>query len=347
MRKEAFRKTLIDVANPVLAVLIAFTLGGLFVLIAGEDPFSAYMAILKGAFGSAKGISNTVRYSIPMVLLAYSFAICEKCGYFNIGHEAQIYCSAIAIGVTSQLTKGLSSGWSMACMIAIGCASAALACVIPALVKYTLGASEIVVGVMMNYMMALLLQHLLKFSFIGDPSKSTLMSKTIRGHIPQAVLLVLTVIVVASYYFLLRRTVAGYRLRVAGANPAFAKASGLPATRIIFMAAVTGGLLSGLVCCGELFGNYEVIYADFAADFGFNGMAAALIGGSHPIGMVLGAILFGALRSGAGTLQVVTNVPAEIVECVQGFVMLFASVSIIRRYSKRRRREAAGKEAGA
>jgi len=334
--KEKLKNLLFSISNPVLAIIIAFIMGGLIVLLSGESPVAAYTTILNGAFGSAKGIGNTIRYAIPMVLLAYSFSICDRCGYFNIGHEAQIYGAAIAVGAVSQAVNTLPVWLQMILMILAGCAAAVIVCVIPALVKYKLGASEIVVGVMLNYMMALLLNHLLKFSFIGDQSKSTLMSKGIEGDISQGALLVIVLCVVAFYYFILKRSVVGYRLQVVGRNPLFANASGLPSTKVIFTSAIVGGVLSGVVACGEIFGNYDVIYSGFAADFGFNGMTAALIGSGHPVGMVFGSLLFGALRSGSGTLDVATNVPVEIVDCVQGFVLLFASVSIIRRALNRK-----------
>lgn len=331
-------KSVLKIVNPLVAVVIAFLFGGLMVLVSGDSPIETYKIILQGAFGSVKSIQNTIRYAIPILMLAYSFAICNKCGYFNISQEAQIYAAAIAIAMVSQATTGLPIALRMVLMILAGCATAVVFCVLPAFVHHKFGVSDVVIGVMLNYLMAFLLQHLLKFSFIGDQSKSTLMSKPLDGVMSQTALIVLCVILVVGYQFILKWTIPGYRLTIVGKNSKFAQASGLPSMKIIYLSAVVGGVLAGLVACGELFANYSVIYAGFAENFGFNGMTAALIGSSHPIGMVFGAVLLGALRSGSTMLDVFSKVPASIVDCVQGFVTLLASITIFKVSKKRRSR---------
>ena len=90
-RSGSLRERGAKVANPILAILIAFAMGGLLVMISGESPFATYQALLEGSFGSWTAIKNTVRYAIPILLLAYSFSLCDRCGYFNISHESQIY----------------------------------------------------------------------------------------------------------------------------------------------------------------------------------------------------------------------------------------------------------------
>lgn len=330
------KEGILKIINPLVAVTIAFLFGGMMVLISGDSPLETYGIILNGAFGSAKSIHNTIRYAIPILMLAYSFAICNKCGYFNISQEAQIYAAAIAIAMVSQATLALPTWLRMVLMILASCVTATLFCLLPAFVHHRFGVSDVVIGVMLNYLMQLLLQHLLKFSFIGDQSKSTLMSKPLGGEISQGVLMALCVILIVGYQFVLKWTIPGYRLTIVGKNPKFAQASGLPSQKIIYLSAVVGGLLAGMVACGELFANYSVIYANFASDFGFNGMTAALIGGSHPVGMLFGSVLLGALRSGSTMLDVFSKVPASIVDCVQGFVTFLASIAIFKVSKKKR-----------
>ena len=337
------REKILAAADPVVAIVLAFVCGGLMVLISGNDPLEAYRLIAKGAFGSAKGINNTIRYALPMILLAFSFTICDKCGYFNIGQEAQVYCAAIAMAVVSRAVQGQPLVLQMLLMAVVGCLASMLMCIVTAVMHFKYGASEIVIGVMLNYLMAQLLQHLLKFSFIGDQTKSTLMSKPIPGYLPQTVLIVVVALIVIGYEVFLKRTVPGYSLQIVGKNPRFAQASGLDAMKIIYSSAAVGGLLSGFVACGELFGYYDVIYANFADGFGFYGMTVALIGGGQPVGMLIGGILLGALRSGSAMLDVFTSVPSEIINCVQGFVMLLSSISIFKAFGRvRTRRERKG-----
>lgn len=326
-------------ANPILAIIIAFFMGGLMVLVSGDNPLDAYAAILKGAFGSWNAVKTTVRYTIPILLLAYSFSLCDRCGYFNISHEAQMYAASLAMVLVSELTPGLPSAVRLVLILAAACIAAAVVCIIPALASIKLGVSDVVVGIMLNYLMQHINRHMIAFSFIAAPSSNSIMSLPIPETIGAPLITVVAFLVVVAYKFILNRTVPGYRLKIVGQNPRFATASGLSPVKILISSAAIGGLLTAICAIGELLGYYHVIYIDFAVNMGFNGMIAALVGSGGPIGMVLGALLIGALKSGSVLLTVVTDVPSELVDCVQGFVMFFATVSLIRPGRKRGRRK--------
>ena len=318
------------VINSVLAIIIAFFMGGLMVLLSGDSPVETYTVLLKGSFGSWSAVKNTIRYSIPVVLLAYSFSICNQCGYFNISHESQMYSASLAMVMVSELTQGCPSWIRMILMMVAACTASVVACLIPAVAKFGLGVSEVVVGVMMNYLMAYFTKHMIAFSFIAQPGSSSIMSLPVKESIGAVSITVSTVLIVILYQFVMKRTIPGYRLSIVGRNPLFAKASGLPSMKILLSSAVVGGLLTGICAIGEMLGYYHIIYSDFAADIGFNGMTAALLGAHNAIGMLLGSLLLGALKSGSVLLTVVTSVPAELVDCVKGFVMFFATVTFIR-----------------
>ena len=174
LKRSAFKA-----GNSVIAIIIAFIMGGLMVLISGDSPFSAYDALLQGAFGSATSIRNTVRYTIPIIIIAYSFALTDKCGFFNISQESQMYGAALAMMMTSQLTLSLPSPVRLVLMAIAAIAASSLLCIIPALIKFKLGVSEVVVGVMMNYLMSFLSKHMIAYSFIAEKGTSSIMSKTI------------------------------------------------------------------------------------------------------------------------------------------------------------------------
>lgn len=342
--KSRLKRQAVRAANPILAIVIAFFMGGLLVTISGESPLATYRALLEGSFGSWTAIQNTVRYAIPILLLAYSFSLCDRCGYFNISHESQLYSAALAMSVISELMAGAPSWLRLLCMMLGACLAGAAACMLPAMARFKLGVSEVVVGVMLNYLMAYLTKHMIAFSFIAQKGASSIMSKAIPESIGALAILLLAIAVIVLYQFVLKRTIPGYRLTVVGKNRKFAEASGLPVMRIMLTAAAIGGALTGLCAIGEMLGYYHIIYADFAANMGYNGMTAALLGGGGPIGMLLGALLLGALRSGSVLLTVTTNVPSELIDCVQGFVMFFATISIIR--PSRFKRRAGAKQGG-
>lgn len=338
-RSGSLRERGVKVANPILAILIAFAMGGLLVMISGESPFATYQALLEGSFGSWTAIKNTVRYAIPILLLAYSFSLCDRCGYFNISHESQIYSAVLTMSVISETMKGAPSWLRLLLMMVGACLAGAVACIIPALARFKLGISEVVVGVMLNYLMAFFAKHMIAFTFIAETQSSSIMSLPIPETIGALTILIGAIVVVVLYQFVLKKTIPGYRLTVVGKNPKFAEASGLPSMRILLSAAAIGGILTGLCAIGEMLGYYHIIYADFASNMGFNGMTAALIGGGGALGMLLGALLLGALRSGSVLLTVTTNVPSELVDCVQGFVMFFATINLIRPERWKRKKE--------
>lgn len=316
--------------NSAIAVIVAFLMGGLMVLISGDSPAETYYVLLKGAFGGLGAIQNTLRYTIPIILLAYSFSVCGRCGYFNISQESQMYSASLAMVIVSEWTQGFPTILRLLLMMAAGCGASVLACLIPAAAKFGLGVSEVVVGVMMNYLMANLTKHMIAFSFIANPNSSSPMSVPIEESVSPLLITAGTVAIIVLYQFTLKKTVPGYRLTIVGKNPVFADASGIPSRRILLSSAVVGGLLTGICAIGEMLGYYHMIYSDFAADIGFNGMTAALLGVNNAIGMVLGSLLLGALKSGSILLTVMTSVPSELVDCIKGFVMFFATVTFIR-----------------
>lgn len=325
------------VLNSILAIIIAFFMGGLMVMLSGDSPLETCSVLLKGSFGSWNAVKNTIRYSIPVLLLAYSFSVCSQCGYFNISHESQMYSASLAMVMVSELTQGWPSWIRLLLMMAAACLASVTACLIPAAAKFGLGVSEVVVGVMMNYLMAYLTKHMIAFSFIAQPGSSSIMSLPIPESLGAVSITAGTVLIIVTYQFVMKKTIPGYRLSVVGRNPLFAKASGLPSMKILLSSAVVGGLLTGICAIGEMLGYYHIIYSDFAADIGFNGMTAALLGAHHAVGMILGALLLGALKSGSVLLTVVTSVPAELVDCVKGFVMFFATVTFIRSDVRKRK----------
>ena len=333
-REDRIRR-LIRILNPVLAILVAFIAAGLVVSISGDSPLEAYSALLRGAFGSKSGILNTVRYTVPIVLLSFSFSLCQRCGYFNIGQEGQMYAAATVAAFVSRAMEGTPLFLRMIVIICAACVASGIVTLIPAVLKTLLGINEIVVAVMMNYIFSLFSSWSLLYSGIADKNASMPKSLPIPEQISQAGLVVAMLAIVLLYQFILHRTTIGYQLRITGQNNQFARASGLSPKRIIFTAAFVAGLLSGLAAVGEILGVYHIVYDGFAAGMGYNGMTATLIGQHNPLGIFLGATVLGALQSGSVLLSIDTSVSAEMVQVVQGFVMFFATVNIIR-YSVRR-----------
>ena len=328
MKNEAKRPldTLLRaIANPIIALVLAFLLSGLVVLISGDDPMEAYAAILQGAFGSKSNLINTVRYMLPILMLALSFTLCDSCGYFNIGQEGQMY-SAVVTMAWIQHAFGGAPQWLLSILLVLGAIIATgIVSLLPALLKHTLGINEVVVGILLNNIML---------------NKSVAMSIQIVPTFSRVSLLIASVVIMAAYALIMRNTVPGYRLRMVGSNPTFSRSNGLHVIRIVLIVSFIGGAFSGLAAAGETMGIYHRMHSAYADGMGFSGMTAALIGKESPLGMVLGSLLLGALQSGSVNLTVSTSVQAEIVNVIKGFVMLFATVNLLQ-YFRGTKKEAA------
>lgn len=337
------RERLHNILNPMIAVVIALLLSGLLVVFSGGDPISAYGAILKGAFGSKSAIESTVRYTLPLLILGIAFTLSNKCGYFNIGQEAQMYTSGLTI-VTIQVLLGntLPTPLLLIVMILLGMVAGAIVSFIPAYLKVKLGANEIVLCILLNSIVLSLSDFLLQNTALGQPGANTSMSVYFIPVIPKFALVIASVVVVILYAYIVNKTVPGYRLRMVGNNPFFARFCGLKNQKVIFMAAVFSGMLASLTASGELMGIYKSFYHNYADGMGFTAMTAALIGKQNVGGIIFGALLLGALQSGAIGLSASKGASPEIVILVRGFVMLLGTISMLQYCMDRRRKNKKG-----
>lgn len=335
-RKYRLNKIL-DICNPVLAVIIAFVVSGLMVVISGSNPIDAYVALAKGAFGSAVAIKTTLRYAWPTLLLAMSFSMCSRSGYFNIGQEGQMYAAAVAVCWLQFLGSGLPKPLLAVLMLLGGMLAGAVMSFLPAYFKHLLGINEVVIAILLNYLMLKLCEYMLTYTPIASTAASVPMSIDLGPTFSNVMLLVGVGAIVVVYAVFMRQSVPGFRLRMAGNSELFARSNGIKTAGILMVVALLGGALSGITATGEMLGVYHKMYRAYADGMGFTGMTAALIGRHSPLGMVLGALLLGALQSGAVNLSVTTDVPPEIVLVVRGFVMLFAAVSILQLFIREKR----------
>ncbi|CUP87263.1 ABC transporter permease [Anaerotruncus colihominis] len=316
--------------SPVLAVLVAFVVAGLVVLASGGNPIEAYQALAKGAFGSWSGFKNTVRYTLPIILLALSFSICNRCGYFNIGQEGQMYFAALGVAFVPQVIPTAPIWVQAVVMVAAGALFGGLISLLPAVFKFMFGVNEVVIAILMNYIILLLTDYLLNNGPIAKSDTTVPMSVNLEPSLNKTFILIAVAVLIAVYALSIRGTVPGYELRMIGHNARFAQACGVRTIKIVLAVALIGGMFSGLTAAGEVMGVYHKVYNNFAADMGFNGMTAALIGKDSTAGIIFGSLILGALQSGAVTLSVETSVQAEMVQVVKGFVMLFATINILR-----------------
>ncbi len=278
----------------------------------------------------------------PYIFAGLAVAVGFRCGLFNIGVEGQLYIGAICSVWVGFALKGLPAIIHLPLALLAGAAGGAVWASIPAILKAKAGAHEVINTIMMNYVAFRLSDWLLSdkgpLKRPDSPNPvSPLIEKSaelprffpdpIRLHLGFFIALG----VAAFIYWFLFKTTLGFELRTVGANPNAARYAGMNITRNILIAMCLSGALAGLAGANEVLGVNHNLALAFSSGYGFDSIALALLGKSHPLGVVLAALLFGTLRSGATRMQNIAKIPIDIISILQALIIAFiAAPGIIR-----------------
>jgi len=322
---------------PVVNVALAFLTVGIIVRIIGVDPFHALRLLVVGAVGSPESIGYTLYYATNFIFTGLAVAIAFHGGLFNIGGEGQAYIGGLGCGLAILALDRILPIWLM---IPIGIAAAALFgaawAAVPAWLQAWRGSHIVITTIMFNFVAAALMVYLMVNVLIAPAS----MTPQSRGFEPSAFLpqmggnalnlsLLLALACCVAVWVFLWHTPWGYALRTMGHNPEAAVYAGTNLRHMTMLAMCLSGGLAGFVGVNELMGVHHRIVLDFPAGYGFAGIAVALMGRSHPLGIALAALLFGALQQGGAELAF--EIPAinrEMVVVIQGLVILFSGALV-------------------
>jgi simple sugar transport system permease protein len=322
-------------AESLLAAVLGLGLGAIIMALSGFNPIVAYAALLKGGFASTYALATTAACAAPLLLTGLTFAICSRAGMFNIGAEGQVYMGALATVTLSYFVLPPGVGQIVGILFAM--TAGALWSLVPALLRVFRGVNEVISTIMFNWISHFLALYLVARVLV-DPARSSQTVRVpvgarfpilIRGtDLSYAVFAALAFAV--AIYILLWHTALGYEIRAAGFNPRAAKYGGIKSKRTMVASFLLGGMSAGLAGAAMTMGT-PPSYAVFAglsqiAGLGFNGMAVAVVGRNHPLGMIASAFFFGGLAAGAREMQMTAGVPTEMVSVVQGVIVLALAV---------------------
>ncbi|HBF41404.1 MAG TPA: ABC transporter permease [Anaerolineaceae bacterium] len=341
----------VNLLLPLSGMLIALLIGAVMLLILKVNPLEAYAELVKGAFGSVSGITQTLVKATPLLLVGLGICIAFRASVINIGGEGQIIAGAIA-ATWWPLTFRTWPGWILLpSTLIVGFAAGALWGFIPGILKARLKVNEILSTVMMNAI-ALQTMNLLIRSVLMDPagiSAGTYLAQSERlpeqvwlaRLVPQTLLHAGSLIAVALaviVYIFLWRTTLGYRIRAVGFNPEAARFSGINVPFNQALALTLAGGFSGIAGAIEVLGVQHRLLEGITGGYGFSGIVAALFGGLHPLGAIPASVLFGALLVGGDSMQRAVQVPKSLIDTILGLVVLFVVGSALwtRRWSARR-----------
>ncbi len=341
-------QTVISVLTPIIAITLALAVSGVIIWVfIKENPLSVYKIVFQTALGSLDGWGNVLYRATPLIFTGLAVAFAFQCGLFNIGGEGQMVVGGFAITWFAFTLTGLPSVLLIPLCVLAGAAMGAIWGAIPGYLKAKLGVHEVVNTIMMNWIAVSLTQYLtMQFkpadSMIPQTMKIAESAKLSRlfaylnplgiafpknNHLNTALFLALIVTAIVAYA--LSRTKLGYEIRAVGLNALAAECAGISvAANTVYAMAISGGL-AGLTGVSQVMGDTYCFRYDVFAGLGFNGIGVALIGKNSPVGVVLGAILFGILEYGGFSASVLSGnkVPREIIMILKAIILMFVVVS--------------------
>jgi general nucleoside transport system permease protein len=327
---------------PLISLLLAAILSGLVILAIGEDPFNALRIMIDGAFGSKYAWGYTLYYATNFIFTGLAVAIAFHARMFNIGGEGQATLGGLGVALCCLYLPW--PHWSLALLGAIAASAAfgAMWALIPAYLQAKRGSHIVITTIMFNFIAAALLNYLLvnvlkpagsmepatpKFPEVTHlPSFADMLAplgiEFSRGA-PANVSFLVALLACVAVWALIWRTRLGYEIRAFGHSESAAKYAGISPTKIILISMTISGALAGMMALNNVMGEAERLVLNATEGAGFIGIAVALMGRSHPFGILLAALLFGALYQGGAILSQDTTIPVQLVLVIQALVILF------------------------
>lgn len=349
------------VTIPILAVFTALVVGAIVLILTDPELWEifgslewfsaswdvvsgAYSALFRGAFGSTRAISETLVAASPAILAGLSVAVGFRAGLFNIGGEGQILIGgmlAVYVGITFT-----SIPFPILAILGLigGIVGGAVWGGFAGLLKARTGAHEVITTIMLNFVAAFLVLWLLKTGPFQVPDRNDPISRTIDdgAQLPRLLSfidpqlrvhagIIVALLAALFVWWLLFKSTIGFQFRALGSNPSAARYGGMRVnTLYVTVMAVAGGL-AGLAGSDTIQGVLHRGTQGFSANIGFDAIGLALLGRSHPVGVVLAGILFGALRAGGREMQATEFIPIDLVSIIQALVIVFiAAPALIR-----------------
>ena len=324
---------------PFISIVLALVVGAVVILVSElllpdhvfdwTLPITAYLALIEGSLGSPDNVIKTFVASVPLVLAGLSVALGFKAGLFNIGAQGQFLVGAlgaVTVGVAFGQAPGLVA---IPMAVLAGLLAGAAWGFIPGVLKAVSGAHEVVTTIMLNYVAFSLLAWAVSgpLKVVGSPSPIThdvgnaafpiLIGTT--GHL--GIFIALAMVVAVRW--LLYKTTLGFEIRTVGANPDAARYAGMRPKVLIVMTMSMCGLLAGLAGACIVLGVTHSMTSAFGTTVGFDAIAVALLARSNPVGIIFSGLLFGAMRAGAGLMQINARIPPELIDVIQALILLF------------------------
>jgi simple sugar transport system permease protein len=327
---------------PLINVTAAFVISGLVVLAIGESPLEATQILISGALGNLEGVGFTLFYATSFIFTGLAVALCFHAGLFNIGVEGQAYIGGLGAALVALYLPLPGYSLVLVAILAAALFGAAFAA-IPGYLQAKRDSHIVITTIMFNYIASALMGYLL-VNKLRNMAQMNAETVTFRpgGMVPQLFEVLkpfgvewpvtpfnlsffLALACAVAVWVLIWRTRLGYEIRAVGVNPVAAVYGGISPARITIISTLLSGALAGGLAVNVILGSEHRLVLEFTAGFGFVGIAVALMGRAHPVGIVLAAVLFGVLYQGGAELAFdKPKISRDMIVVIQGLVVLFA-----------------------
>lgn len=317
---------------------IALAVSALVLLVVGTNPLDIFALMAVEGFAGESRIAATLSAATPLVFTAVATAICFRSGVFNVGVDGAFVLGGLTaafIGFT--LPAGFGPGL-LVLALAAGAVVGGLWLFVPGYLLARLDVDEVVSTLMLNFVAAGIAAHLVNGPLLSEATGNNMTPRVAEAAelgrlLPPSSLhagFLVALVVLVGYAIWTRRTAIGFEAALTGLNRRFVRAAGISIPAVIVTIMVISGLVAGLGGGAHALGQLHRFSEGFSPGYGFTGMAVALLGRNTATGILFGSILFGALASAGTTVQLFSDIPLDLVNIIEGTVMIFAVVEIAR-----------------
>ncbi len=324
-----YRRPLVLVASIILSLVI----GGIIILLIGEDPLEAYGALLSGSLGSFRQFAQTLSRMTVLTLAGLATAVAFKTGIYNIGAEGQLYLGAFAATYVGLTFTGLPAPIHIALATLFAAAAGAIWAYVPGVLRVKYRMDEVVTTIMLTSVAILFTDYLVNYPFIAEEGKLGATNVILEtAQFPRLVELtrfnssffvMIAIALVIGY--IMTRTTMGYNLRMSGQNPLFARFGGLDPGKQMIYAMLISGAMAGIGGGFQVLGVHYRFHQQISPGYGFDGILLALMVNHNPYGVILMGFFFAVLRTGSLSMEQATAVPSELILVIQAIIILFVA----------------------
>ena len=323
----------VSLGRTLIGIVLGLLASGVLIAVSGVNPFVAYGSLVRGAFGSMSAVANVLVRACPLLLGGIGVALGIKAGVWNIGMEGYMYLGAIGASLVAVLDLGVPSiVHILLCFVCAGILAAVWG-LIPGYLRAYKGVNEVTCTIMMSYIAIYLTNWVVSsVPLVAEPDAFYPMSQRFADTALLPILMkgsslhpgpFVAIILCLIFHFILNYTPFGYRTKMLGANPDAARYAGVDAKKQIVIIMMIGAVIGGLSGAVECMGLKRRVYMEFVTNVGYESMAVALLAGGNPLGVILSALFFAALKAGGATMSIETGVASSMNSIIIALCMLF------------------------